>query len=212
MSIDITLIKESFEIAKPIGGQIINRFFENLYHDYPIVKETYFQDESILLKESFLNFLINIVDYLDKPDLLSIYLQKISQNLISYKIDANYFDYGTNSILKTFSQFFGRSWNEKLSKEWTEVFQFISQTLKSCSQIKIEKSQEDVQKNPVQVNNSIKVEIPFLTDDFKKYIQNAVKSVILKQLKIEVQKTLQEEMLEIETMKPEELIERALRN
>jgi hypothetical protein len=139
-------------------------------------------------------------------------LQKISQNLISYKIDANYFDCGTNSILKTFSQFFGRSLNEKLSKEWTEVFQFISQTLKSCSQIKIEKAQEDVQKNPVQVNNSIKVEIPFLTDDFKKYIQNAVKSVILKQLKIEVQKTLQEEMLEIETMKPEELIERALRN
>ena len=133
-------------------------------------------------------------------------VKKYVDNISSADMIVNFND---QNISTEFHQYYA---DEKLSKEWTEVFQFISQTLKSCSQIKIEKAQEDVQKNPVQVNNSIKVEIPFLTDDFKKYIQNAVKSVILKQLKIEVQKTLQEEMLEIETMKPEELIERALRN
>ena len=216
MNIDIKLIRESFELAKPIGDQIINRFYDNLFLDFPQTKDFFQQVDLPKQKEVLLNALVTTVDNLDKPESLSLFLLHLGESHLNYGINEKYYDWIGQTFLKTLAQFLGRYWNEALSKQWNEVYQFISKTLKKGAHANINSIKENSKTEEINViipsySLSEKIKMPYLTDDFKHSIQHAVKSVVMKQIKSEVQKYLNEEIQEVMQMSPEELIEKAFR-
>ncbi len=213
MNIDIKLIRESFELAKPIGDQIINRFYENLFIDFPQTKDYFHNVDLPKQKEVLLNALVTTVDNLDKQESLSLFLLHLGESYLNYGINDTYYEWIGQTLIKTFSQFLGRYWNENLSQQWTEVYRFISQMLKKGAQANLNSTKEVLKSDEIDLilpeySISEKIKIPYLTEEIKQSIQNAVKSVVMKQIKSEVQKYIKEEIHDVMKMSPEELIEK----
>ncbi len=212
MNIDIKLIRDSFELAKPIGDQIINRFYENLFIDFPQTKDLFQYVDLQKQKEVLLNALVTTVDNLDKQESLSLFLLHLGESYLNYGINDTYYEWIGQTLIKTFSQFLGRYWNERLSQQWFEVYRFISKMLKMGAQANLNSTKEIAKSEEINLilpefSVSEKIKIPYLTEEIKQSIHNAVKSVVMKQIKSEVQKCIKEEIKEVMQMSAEELIE-----
>lgn len=209
MQIKTDLIKDCFELLKPILDQIVARFYENLFLDFPQTKHILIKYDLDKQKKFLINSLITIIENLENKKNLTQFLQDLSEKLKKLPIADPHYDWAAQTFLKTLGQFLGRSWSPDLSYEWGSVFNLIVNTLKQGVSLSM---QNDLQHSIVahssqeQMISNEKLETSCLTDEFKQNIQNAVKAIVLKQIKLEVEKYLKEELIEISRMTPEELI------
>lgn len=209
MKINTILIRECFELLKPILDQIVNRFYDNLFLDYPQTKQILTKYDLEKQKKVLLNSLITIIDNLENKDYLSKFFTELNENLQKLPITNLHFDWAAQTFLKTLAQFLGRSWSSDLSHEWGNVFRLIANTLKQGADITMQTEQQTTIVTKTQeeeILSNAKSEADCLTDEFKQNIQSAVKAIVLKQIRIEVEKYLKEELGEIARMTPEELI------
>jgi len=209
MKINTSLVRECFELIKPILDQIINKFYENLFLDFPQTKTIISKYNLEKQKKVLLNSLITIFDNLENKTSLTQFIIELNLQLSKFPISNEYFDWAAQTFLKTLSQFLGRAWTNELSTEMGQVFHFILDTLKQGALTTMNSETPNAimpHNHQENIINAVKVEADCLTDDFKKNIQNAVKTIVLKQIRIEVEKYLKEELIEISRMTPEELI------
>ncbi len=209
MKINTSLVKDCFELIKPILDQIITKFYDNLFLDFPQIKPIILKYNIDKQKKVLLNSLITIFDNLENKTALTQFLIELNLQLAKFPISNEYFDWAAQTFLKTLAQFLGRAWTNDLSSEMGYVFHFILDTLKQgvLPSMSIETPNAIMPHTPQdKIVNEVKIEADCLTEDFKKNIQNAVKTIVLKQIRIEVEKYLKEELIEISRMTPEELI------
>ncbi|MBX9838247.1 MAG: hypothetical protein K2X69_07995 [Silvanigrellaceae bacterium] len=210
MKMNLILIRECFDLTKPILDQIIHRFYENLFHDFPVSVNLLSPYDLTKQKNTLMNTMITIIDNLDKPKILTKFLIELENKVSKFGVEDFHYDWISQSFLKTFSQFLGRSWSNELNQEWVKVFQFISQIMKQGAEgIMIESENIATQSQQDLNSSNVKIEMPYLTEEFKSGIKSAVKALVLKQIKVEVEKYLKEELNEIARMSPEELISMA---
>lgn len=129
MSLDIDLIRSSFEKAKPIAQDVVNQFYEFLFSDYPEAKPLFEGVQMENQKSALLNSLVYIVDHLDRPDKLIPYLQKMGGRHVDYGTEEEHYPLVGQTLLKTFAHFFGDDWTEELQEEWTKAYMFIAEQM-----------------------------------------------------------------------------------
>ena len=205
MTIDVALIRESFEAAKPIADQIVNKFYDNLFTDFPQSKNLFIKVDMVNQKAALLQALVIAVNNLDNPEKLTRFLLQLGERHIKYGVEEIHYEWVGQSLLKTFGQFFGKSWTDELQKQWALVYGFISDTMKEGARQSVQSHNQNTQ------TKEVNIEIPNLSEDLKVTIQKAIKSIVLKQIRIEIQKCIKEEINVIEHMTPEELIARAIK-
>ncbi|APJ03131.1 globin domain-containing protein [Silvanigrella aquatica] len=214
MNIDIQIIRDSFELTKPIGDQIINRFYENLFLEHPELKEFLSRGDIQKQKEILLNTLVTTIDNLDKPESLSSFLIHLGEKHLNYNMIEMYNDFIGRNFIKTLSQFLGRYWSDELNRQWNEVYKFISLNLKKGAQNKMKNQKQDTSLSEIKIQipeylPDHKIEFPYLTNEIKNSLQQAVKTMVMKQIKSEVKKYIDEEIQAINLMNPEEILEKA---
>lgn len=129
MSLNVELIRESFEQAKPIADQVADKFYEFLWGDYPVSKTLFESSNMKKQKKALIGSLVYIVDHVDQPDKLVPYLQKMGERHLGYGTQAEHYEWVGNSLIKTFAHFFGENWTAELEQEWTNAYIFIADTM-----------------------------------------------------------------------------------
>lgn len=129
MSLNISLIKESFEKAKPIADQVANKFYEFLWGDYPQSKQLFNGVNMEKQKKALINSLVFIVDNIDNGDKVIPYLEKMGVRHINYGTKDEHYSWVGNSLIKTFAHFFGDSWTVELEENWTTAYGLIANTM-----------------------------------------------------------------------------------
>lgn len=216
MSINVAIIRESFETAKPLADQIMIQFYENLFTDFPASKPLFSKVDMKNQQLALLKSLVTAIDNLDNPDTLIKYLLGLGERHARYEVEDYHYDWVGQSLLKTFGQFLGAKWTDELREQWTEVFGVLAQVMKKgaknavCKKVTPIgiKDRANTKDNPTE-HWSLDSEIPPLSDELKETIRLAVKDVVRRQIKAEVKKWLEEEMREIARMSPEDLLRKA---
>lgn len=129
MTLDINAIRESFEKAKPIAGDVANKFYEVLFHDFPASKGLFTEVNMDKQKKALIGSLVYIVDHLEDGDKLKDYLMKMGSRHVSYGTQTEHYSWVGQSLLKTFAHFFGPAWTPQLKKEWSTAYTFIAETM-----------------------------------------------------------------------------------
>ena len=106
MSLDVNIIKSSFEKAKPIGPKVVHQFYEFLFSDYPDAKSLFERTNMLKQEKTLLNSLVFIVDHLTDEKVLRDYLFKMGQRHTEYGVAESHYDWVGASLLKTFAYFF----------------------------------------------------------------------------------------------------------
>jgi len=123
------MIRDSFELAKPIAARVAERFYENLWGDYPQSKGLFQKVDMAKQRNALVGSLVQIVDNLDQPQKLTNYLQAMGARHISYGTEELHYSWVGASLLKTFGEFLGDAWTPALRDQWTMAYKVISETM-----------------------------------------------------------------------------------
>ena len=66
MTLQVQLLRDSFELAKPIADQISQKFYELLFQDYPQAQGLFQQVDMEKQQKALIRSLVFIVDNLEK--------------------------------------------------------------------------------------------------------------------------------------------------
>lgn len=126
MQVDTALLRSSLDKIRPIAGQVSDRFYENLWNDYPESRALFRDTDMGPQKFAFFNALAHVIENLEKPQELESFLKGLGAAHITYGVQEHHYGWMNASLLKTLSQFFTGAWTEALAREWANVFSYIS--------------------------------------------------------------------------------------
>jgi len=141
--LDISLIESSFQALAPRGAQLVKRFYEILFKNYPGVIPL-FKNTTIAKQEKMLlDALVLVVSNIRKPKVLGQALSGLGERHQKYGAEAAHYGAVAESLLKAMAEIAGPIWNDKLHAEWSKALTFIANTmLKSYKNKKTNKLRE----------------------------------------------------------------------
>jgi len=192
MGFEPKIVKDSFELAKPIADKMVKRFYENLTTDYPQSKSLYLEGQQPEQQLAVLKALVFIVDNLDNREKLSTFLTTLNERYHFGLSDPLINQWVRSSFLKTLGEAFGSDWNSELSEQWQLAYQNITGFLQGSSQPSSGKTFPELAtiiafpgansprcELPQDVKNNIREEArKTVTDLLKKEYQNALNAEI----------------------------------
>lgn len=84
MSLDVELLRDSFEKAKPIADEVSKKFYEFLWEDYPASKALFETVDMKAQKKALIGSLVFVVDHVDQPEKLVPFLQEMGKRHVKY--------------------------------------------------------------------------------------------------------------------------------
>lgn len=129
MSLNVDLIRASFEQAKPLGEKIPQKFYELLHANYPDSKGLFHNTDLEKQGTLLLDSLVFIVDNLENTDVLVDYLKQMGSRHVAYGAKEEHYGWVGDSLLKTFAFFFKEAWTDELNAEWAKAYGIISDTM-----------------------------------------------------------------------------------
>lgn len=126
---NVQLIKDSFELAKPIATEVIDKFYETLWSSFPESKPLFANVDMTRQKKALLGSLVYIVDHVDNPAKLIPYLKKMGARHVGYGTKDAHYRWVGESLLSTFKFFFKEKWTTELHNNWVDAFNFISEKM-----------------------------------------------------------------------------------
>ncbi len=129
MSFDPKIIKESFELAKPIANDVVDKFYEFLWSDYPESKALFDGVNMNHQKKALLNSLVFAVENCDNTDKLIPYLEAMGSRHLNYGTQEEHYPIVGATLLKTFEFFFKEKWTPELNEQWSNCYGVISSVM-----------------------------------------------------------------------------------
>ena len=169
MSLNISIIRESFDAIKPHADDFVNHFYEELFSRYPQAKGLFKQVNMAQQKKALIASLTHIVEFIEDGEHLTDYLQKMGSRHLKYGTTDEHFEWVGESLLVTFEYYFDEQWTEELSSNWSTAFSFIAEEMKkgmSKEDTKVFKMKQKQELGLEQMANEIAMEL------FKKAIEN----------------------------------------
>ena len=130
MTLQVQLLRDSFELAKPIADQISQKFYELLFQDYPQAQGLFQQVDMEKQQKALIRSLVFIVDNLENSDRLVAFLQGMGQRHGKYGVEDEHFEWVGTTLLKTFAYFFKDKWTDDLQQAWADAYGVIANTMK----------------------------------------------------------------------------------
>lgn len=228
MGVNVKLIRDSFEVARPIASQIADRFYVNLFNDFPQVFPLFAKVDMVQQKKALIGSLVAAVDNLDNPEVLGRFLTGLGERHADYGVEEIHYEFVGQSLLKTFGQFFGDQWTDELRNQWSDVYGVIAEVMKAGARGALGKRKAELRivSQPVRQadgkpiskgfsdsNTSLKVDIEgfsfTLPPDLCSHIRGSVKSAVQALIRAEVQRAFEDEIRDLSKMSAEEIVRMA---
>jgi hemoglobin-like flavoprotein len=191
MGLNVELLRESFEKAKPIADKISDKFYEFLWTDFPASKALFEQVNMKVQKKALIGSLVFIVDNVDNLDKLVPYLKQMGGRHVGYGTKDEYYDWVGQSLLKTFAHFFGDDWNQDLEDAWADAYGVVAATMKDGAKEHVPQLDQIRQKAKVICDGLLKdILEEGIDEDFEEYVRAKVRRVLFKILEEESEQLL----------------------
>ncbi len=205
MALNIKMIRDSFAIAKPIAPQVVNRFYEVLWNDYPESKALFEKVDMKRQKVALANSLVKIVDSLEDPEGLTKYLKDMGARHVGYGAEFAHYDAVGASLLKTFAEFFGRDWTQELENEWRSAYGIIASVMKegaAAHSVKEKAPPVGISRPSPQVQEADPLESSpvILTEAARSKIRHSVQQAVRQQILDEIRRAEAEELSQVEKL------------
>lgn len=125
-SLQVELLENSFAKVKPVATEFVERFYNNLFTDYPAAKPLFANTDLKQQGNKLLQSLILVIDNLRKPDVLSDALKGLGARHVKYGALPEHYPLVGNTLLKTFEEFLRADWTDDVQQAWVDAYGAIS--------------------------------------------------------------------------------------
>lgn len=124
--LNVELLETSFAQVKPVATEFADRFYNNLFTDYPAAQPLFANTDIKQQSNKLLQSLILVVDNLRKPEVLGDTLTGLGARHVKYGALPEHYPLVGNTLLKTFAEFLGTEWTDEVRQAWVEAYDAIS--------------------------------------------------------------------------------------
>ena len=122
MALNVSLLRESFELVTTINPKLTTRFYEILFERYPQTQALFPVANRARQAEMLTGALVAVVDHLEDAPWLKGTLSALGTKHIGYGVTREMYDWVGASLLATLAEVAGSQWTPELNAAWGEAY------------------------------------------------------------------------------------------
>jgi hemoglobin-like flavoprotein len=130
MSLNVDLLRSSFELVLDRQPQLTPRFYEILFSRYPQARPLFGRRSQAEQAKMLQEALVAVVDHLEDAGWLESNLKAMGAKHLDYGVTDEMYDWVGDSLLSTIAEVAGDDWTPELKAAWQEAYGAISALMK----------------------------------------------------------------------------------
>jgi hemoglobin-like flavoprotein len=126
MSLNVALLRSSFELLVERQPQLTPRFYEILFSRYPQVRPLFGSNASLQQAQMLQEALVAVMDHLEDASWLAGTLEAMGKKHVDYGVTHEMYAFVGDSLLSTLAEVAGPDWTPELAAAWTEAYNAIA--------------------------------------------------------------------------------------
>lgn len=122
MSLNVNLLRESFEVVASANPKFVSRFYEILFERYPQARPLFPQNGMARQAEMLTQALVAVLDHLEDAPWLQETLGGLGVKHVGYGVTREMYDWVGASLLATLAEVAGPAWTPELQGAWGEAY------------------------------------------------------------------------------------------
>jgi hemoglobin-like flavoprotein len=122
MSLNVNLLRQSFEVVASANPKFVSRFYEILFERYPQARPLFPQNGMARQAEMLTQALVAVLDHLEDAPWLQETLGALGAKHVGYGVTREMYDWVGASLLATLAEVAGPAWTPELQGAWGEAY------------------------------------------------------------------------------------------
>jgi hemoglobin-like flavoprotein len=131
MSLNVALLRSSFELVAEREPDLTTRFYEVLFERYPQSRALFHRRPPEVQEVMLQQALVAVLDHIEDADWLEDTLRGLGAQHVTYGVTDEMYDWVSESLLATVAEAAGDEWNAELSESWTAALDAITGIMKA---------------------------------------------------------------------------------
>lgn len=129
MTLDVQLVKSSFEVILLNAEEMASHFYDLLFERYPVIEPLFDKVHMPHQKEKLIASLRIIVASLEEPAELEVFLRELGGRHKTYGVKAEYYPAVGECLLAAMERVSADSWSDEIQTAWTKAYSAVSQIM-----------------------------------------------------------------------------------
>ncbi len=129
MSLQVKLLKQSFQEIQPYADKFVSSFYVNLFTANPEVMSLFKNTDMETQKKKLLGSLVLIVNSLEQPGSLDSAFRALGARNVKYGVLPKHYSLAGNALLATLEQYLGDKWTAEVKQAWVDAYKIISEIM-----------------------------------------------------------------------------------
>jgi len=131
MALNVTMIRESFELVIERNPDFTARFYEILFERYPSVKPLFGRNSRQAQAEMLTRALVAVVDHIEDAPWLSETLGALGARHVDYGVAPEMYGFVGDALIATLAEVAGDDWTNEHTENWTAAYTAIVQMMRA---------------------------------------------------------------------------------
>jgi len=128
---NVTLLKESFDLIVPQKDAFAEAFYNRLFALYPQTKTLFANTDMKRQQNSLMATLAVVVTGVVNGDNVIPIIEQLGHRHNGYGVKPEYYPMVGQALLETLKEFLGKDWTPEIEATWTSAYQVITQTMQT---------------------------------------------------------------------------------
>lgn len=129
LGLNVSLLEKTFAALKPHGKDLVHRFYEELFLQYPSVEGMFANTDQSKQERKLLASLQLVVNNLRNPDVLVDALTGLGKKHHDYGAEPAHYQAVAKVLLEVMEEFAGDLWTEEVHEAWSDALNTVATTM-----------------------------------------------------------------------------------
>jgi hemoglobin-like flavoprotein len=126
MSLNVPVLRSSFELVVERAPDITRRFYDILFTRYPHTRSLFTRNSSDRQQQMLTQALAAVIEHLEDGQWLSTTLHSMGARHVGYGVTNDMYAWVGESLLAALRDAAGSDWSPELEQAWTDAYAAIS--------------------------------------------------------------------------------------
>src|SRR5262245_27282034 len=138
MSLNVELLRQSFETVIDRSPHLTHRFYEILFDRYPVTLKMFPLTRRVQQENMLTQALVAVIDHLEDAPWLTQTLRGLGARHVNYGVTDEMYSWVGTTLLATLREVAGDDWTIELESAWSEAFWAIANLMREGARLAVE--------------------------------------------------------------------------
>jgi hemoglobin-like flavoprotein len=143
MSLDVNLLRQSFELIAERNPDLTGRFYQVLFERYPQTQKMFPEERRARQRNMLKVALIAVLEHLEDSAWRVKTLGGLGAGHVRYGVTDEMYDWVGESLLVTLAEAAGDDWTPEVAREWTRAYLAIAGLMQSGARAAVERARSE---------------------------------------------------------------------